>query len=195
MLDQMRGVVCRMWEVAESLDNMGVGKLIPFISDSSDVRHAMKGEMIIMLYDIVGTDKKLSREQVEYLRYVLHAPIKYSEQEDYARWVRNEKTIRENPLTPYILMIDKETDMELAKVYLELQASLAVGYLKCCGEIDVEMMIRYTRYMKRIQELIELSYGKKLDYNPLDFLDDEKRIQLSRSMNLHLNMQIRARGI
>ena len=71
MLGELREVVCDMWDVANKLDEKGLSKQIPFIPDDSDIRHAMKAEVILLLIDIVGTDKLPCKDQIVFLQYVL----------------------------------------------------------------------------------------------------------------------------
>ncbi len=75
MLSELRETVCQMWDVANKLDDKGLGKQIPFIPEDSDLRHAMKAEIIFILLEICGTDNEPTSDQIAFLQYVLHAPI------------------------------------------------------------------------------------------------------------------------
>ena len=72
MLVQMREIVSKMWKVAESLDKIQLGEHISFIKKDGNVRYAMKGETIILLFDIAGTNNLLNDKQIEYLRLLPH---------------------------------------------------------------------------------------------------------------------------
>lgn len=175
MLTQMREIVCEMWKVAESLDKIRLGEHISFIQKDGNVRYAMKGETIILLFDIAGMNAPLNEKQIEYLRYVLHAPVDESNQEDYLTWVKNDQFIKNNYLIPYLIVLDKKTDTELAKMYLQFQAAIVLGYLQCSENLDADMILRYTKYMKQLVSMVEKGYGKEIDFDPLSFLETDQK--------------------
>ena len=83
MLRKCRGVVNKMWGVAEELEEKGIGKLIPIVPENSDVRHAMKAEVIIQALEIAGIENLPNERQIAFLQYVLHAPISEENKKDY----------------------------------------------------------------------------------------------------------------
>lgn len=188
MLMQMREIVSKMWKVAESLDKIQLGEHISFIQKDGNVRYAMKGETIILLFDIAGTNNLLNEKQIEYLRYVLHAPVDETNQEDYLKWVKNDSNIRSNYLIPYLIILDKKIDTELAKMYIQFQASIVLGYLKCSDNLDADMILRYTKYMKRLISMVEKGYGKTIDFDPLSFLETDKKEAVESIYNLMVKM-------
>lgn len=188
MLAQMREIVSKMWKVAESLDKIQLGEYISFIKKDGNVRYAMKGETIILLFDIAGTSDLLNDKQIEYLRYVLHAPVDKTNQEDYLKWVKNDCSIRSNYLVPYLIILDKGIDTELAKMYIQFQASIILGYLKCSDNLDADMILRYTKYMKRLISMIEKGYGKTIDFDPLSFLETDKKEAVESIYNFMVKM-------
>lgn len=88
MLAEMRRVVDKMWEAAEKLDNFEFTKNIPVIPHGSDLRHAMKGDILYFMLNVDGLEQEISEEKIEYLRYVLHIPINKQNRDGYIERAR-----------------------------------------------------------------------------------------------------------
>lgn len=65
MLGEFRKVVSDFWKILNGLDDMGVAKYIPFISQDSDIRHAMKDELTLFLFEIACSDE-INDKQVDF---------------------------------------------------------------------------------------------------------------------------------
>lgn len=175
MLDELRGVVCGMWDVANSLDKKGIGNKIPFIPADSDLRHAMKAEIIVDLFEICGFDKVPNDEQVHFLRYVLHAPIHKSDRARFVRAIEELDYIKFNPLIPYLVILDMVCGTDVSEVYLKFISTLSIGYMHTADIVDEDMIKRYYTLMMRNKTIIEKGLRKELSFHPLDAIDSERR--------------------
>lgn len=176
MLGELREVVCDMWDIANKLDEKGLSKQIPFIPDDSDVRHAMKAEVIFLLIEIVGTDKLPCKDQIAFLQYVLHAPINKNNREEFVDAIKKLNMIKFNPLMPYFVLVDLATDGgRLSEIYLHFMGAMAIGYLKSGEKVDMDMFVRYNSMMVKNKKMIEKVLDKKVDFDPLESIDDDKK--------------------
>lgn len=189
MLGQFREVVCKMWSVAEKLDEVEFAKYIPVIPEGSDVRHTMKAELIVNLFEIMGFDNIPDEKQIEYLQYVLHAPIDEKNKEEYTDAIKRMSIIKRNPLIPYLIMLDKVSGTELAETYLGLQSIVAVGFIKVASSVDLGMLNRFVTIMMKNKKLIEVGYGKEIEYDPYDSFDEDKRELLKSVYQLFSRME------
>lgn len=126
MLMKMRKLVTDLRSVANQLDKKEIGQYIPSVSDSGDIRHAMKAEIIFILLDVAGSEAEPTDEQVSFLQYVLHAPINCENRQEYLRAIQNLERIRCNPLLPFFVLIDRQVDSNLAEVYLDVLSVLTI---------------------------------------------------------------------
>lgn len=185
MLSDLREVVCQMWDVANKLDEKELAKKIPFIPDDSDIRHAMKAEVIFDLFEVCGLDKIPNDEQVAYLQYVLHAPITKKNREDFVEKIQGLSHVKFNPLMPYLVMVDMACNSKLSEVYLSFVGAMIIGYLKEADSVDLDMMLRYYSLMSKNKAIAEKGLQRKLEYDPFDVIDDEKKEMIADICKLH----------
>lgn len=173
MLTDARNAVCSMWEVAENLDKKGIAKLLPFIPEGSDLRHTMKGEILFILFKIGDFEKIPNDKQVEFLQYVLHAPITEEKREEYVKvFIDYEKTDF-CLLIPFMVLLDKECNTNLSEVYLNFVDTISRLYLSLADQVGLPEATNFYSIMKRNQLLVEKGLNKELDYDPISFVKDE----------------------
>ncbi|SEQ84106.1 AAA+-type ATPase, SpoVK/Ycf46/Vps4 family [Lachnospiraceae bacterium NE2001] len=186
MLTETRNVVCSMWKIANKLDAKGLAKIVPFIPEGSDIRHTMKGEVLLVLFKIGGFEKYPNDKQVEFLQYVLHAPISKSNKEEYVQTFKSIDNLEFNLLVPFMVLFDKECDTGLAEAYLRFIHNIAIRYMSLSNDIGISDAGNFYSIMKRNQLLIEKGLNTKLDYDPLDFIkDSEARDTMDSLCNLY----------
>ena len=172
MLTNARNAVCSMWEVANTLDKNGIAKIVPFIPEGSDIRHTMKGEVLFVLFKIGGFEKYPNDKQIEFLRYVLHAPITKSGREEYVKTFKSMEDFEFNPLIPYMVLIDRECHTTLSEAYLKFIHNMVGLYLSLSDETGIFEVATFYSIMKRNQLLIEKGFNRKIEYDPLEFIKD-----------------------
>lgn len=175
MLRKCRGVVNKMWKVAEDLEENGIGELIPIVPENSDVRHTMKAEVIIQALEIVGIENLPNEKQIAFLQYVLHAPITEENKKDYVEGITEMDLLTYNPLMPYFIILDIRVGSELAETYLGFLAAMVGGYLRCGEKVDLDALLRYMIVMNNNKRIVEKGYGKTIEFNPLEFLPESCR--------------------
>lgn len=186
MLSELRETVCQMWDVANKLDEKGLAKRIPFIPEDTDLRHAMKAEIIFILMEICGTDKEPTKDQIAFLQYVLHAPIDKNNSKEFMRAIKSLDRVKFNPLMPYFALVDAAVgSSKLSEVYLNFMGAMSIGYMKAADSIDLDMMVRYYTIMNKNKAMIEKATETEIAYDPFDAVDDEKREMLENICKLH----------
>lgn len=186
MLSELRETVCQMWDVANKLDEKGLAKKIPFIPEDTDLRHAMKAEIIFILMEICGTDKVPTKDQIAFLQYVLHAPINKDNCREFMKAIKSLDRVKFNPLMPYFALLDAAVEeAKLSSTYLEFMGAMAIGYMKSADSIDLDMMVRYFTIMNKNKTMIEKATKKTISYDPFDAVDDDKREMLENICKLH----------
>lgn len=173
MLTDARNAVCSMWEVAENLDKKGIAKILPFIPEGSDLRHTMKGELIFILFKIGGFKKIPNDKQVEFLQYVIHAPIKDDKREEYVKVFEDYERTEFSLLIPFMILIDKEFGSTLSEVYLNFMDTITRLYLSLADEVGLDEATNFYSIMKRNQILVEKGLNKEIEYDALSFIKDE----------------------
>lgn len=186
MLSNLRDTVCRMWDIANKLDEYGLAKKIPFIPNDSDLRHTMKAEVILNLFEVYGLDKVPSDDQVAYLQYVLHAPITKQNREDFTNRIQNLQQTKFNPLIPYFVMIDMTCETNLAETYVGFVGALIIGYLKTANSVDLDMLLKYYVLMSKNKAIVEKGLQRKIEYNPLNAISEDKREKIEEIAGNHL---------
>ena len=172
MLVEMRETVCEMWKVADNLDNQGLGKVIPFIPEGSDLRHTIKGELIYMLLRFYGFENLPNPDQVQFLRYVIHAPIKLGKEQEYVDVFKDSFDMTFNHLVPFFAMIDKECNTKLTELYIKFIGAMTHAYLKMGDCVDSDMLVRYHLVMAKNKALYEKWLDKPLEYDHFDWFED-----------------------
>jgi len=175
MLGELREMVTNMWKVANKLEEKGVTKQIPFIPEGTDLRHAMKAEVVFDIIDIAGTDNLPTEEQISYLQYVLHIPVNKDNSAELVNKIRCFDAIKFNPLMPYFALLDKSCDSKLAVTYLRFLAYMILGYLKESDSLELSMLVDYYSLMMKDKAIIELVYGEEIEFEPLDPVPEEAR--------------------
>ena len=173
MLAKCRSTVNKMWNVAETLQDMGINKHISFIAEDGDVRHAMKAEILMILLAIIG--EVPDQAQVKFLQYVLHAPIDEENKEEYFESVSRIGQEHYNTLLPYFCVIDKYINTKLAETYLNFMAAIVIGCMKYSDTLNIALLQRYFSITTRGKKLIDRWLQKKIDFEPLDFWKDDTR--------------------
>ena len=187
MLNKMRSTVEKMWSIAEALDKRNLGEHIPLVPENGDIRHTMKLDIIVSMFYINGNDNALTDEQLEYLRFVLHAPINDSNKEEYAEHMKDCAKLKFSSLLPYLVMIDKVADSDIAETYVQFTGALTLAFLQCGPKIDVSKIMRYVRVMQNNVKILKAGYTKPVEFNPLDFIEDDKREMIEKIISLDMS--------
>lgn len=175
MMEKYRDVVCKMWNIAEELEEMGIGKLIPTISESNDIRHTMKAEVLSDIFYVAGNKNVPCDEQVRFLREVIHAPINNTNKAEYVETISNMKNIRYESLLPYLILLDNKIDAEFAELYVTFISAMLAAYLRSSESVGFGEMIRFIGLMKNYKNLLESGYGKEVEYDPYDVVGEDKK--------------------
>ena len=184
MLGELREVVTNMWDVANMLEEKGLSKQIPFLQ-GTDMRHAMKAEVIFDILETAGKDNLPNDDQIQFLQYVLHAPIHKSNRSEFVDKISNLEMVKFNPLMPYFALVDKSAGSKLASAYLSFISYMVLGYLKEGDSVDLDAMVRYYGLMSKNKAIVELVYGKEIEFDPLEPISDEKKEMLEDVCKLH----------
>ncbi len=185
MLNEIRDIVCSMWEAAEGLEGLGLSKMIPHIAGRMDIRHAMKAEAIQTIFEVEGYKEELTDEQVEYLQFVLHAPIKKGDTASYVNSIKDWDFIRDNPLMAYMALYDMEMGKHkgkttLSEIYLKFLSTMVAGYL-ALGKVDeIGVILRYYDIMQRNIDMIKKCVEGDLNYDCMGIVDDENREKIEK---------------
>lgn len=174
MLTKARTAVNEMWKVANKIDDSGIGKLIPTVIPGSDLRHTMKKELLFVMFKVSGYDVVPNDKQIEFLQYVIHAPINYKNKEEYVKSFERFDDDEFNPLMPAFVVIDKVFKLNISSTYLEFVDEITKLYLSIGEGLELGAIMRYYSLLKRDQILIEKGLGTKLDFDPISFVKDEK---------------------
>ena len=172
MWDKIRHAVEEMWKIMNSFDEKGLGKMIPLVSEGSDLRHTVKGEIIYMLLRIHGFDKIPNDEQLEFLQYVIHAPINKKNRAEYVRTFKEAINMSFNPIIPYFAVIDKYGKSTLSELYIELLGVLTHAYLGIGESVDSDMLVRYDEIMRKNKALIKKCLGREAEFDHFTWFSD-----------------------
>ncbi len=175
MFAKIRDYVEKIWDVADIMDKKGWGKIIPVVPLGSDVRHTMKGELIVRLFDILGEDEEVSDKMIEYLRYVLHAPVKRENLDSYRKWVNECSQYRNQSIIAYFALSDQLLEAKFAVMYLDFEAAVAKDFLSCIENLNANHILRYYHFIKKDAALVEAVLGDIITEDFLPFLDDEQK--------------------
>lgn len=179
MLTNCRSTVDKMWRVAESLQEIGVSKYIPFVAEDSDIRHAMKMEVLFIFFSVIG--EVPNNKQVEFLQYVLHAPIAEENKEDYFERVCKIGEEHYFTLLPYFCVIDKYANTELSETYLKFIAALLVACVRYSRAMKMPLLQRYNSIMTRGKWLVRRQLKKEVAFEPLDFWDEGTKVSIEQT--------------
>lgn len=174
MLQAMRNTVTEMWKVAEEMESIGLGGQIPFVSNKCDIRHAMKAELLMLLFAIAGENEP-DEKKISFLQYVLHAPINDGNKKEYVKTICREGVHQFHSLLPYFCVIDKEVGCDSALVYLKFIAAMAMGYIRISGSLDLGMIQRYMAITGQGKQLIDARNRVDSKFDPLDSFDEESK--------------------
>ncbi len=175
MLDQVRGVVCKIWDAADKLDRIHLGNAIAVVPENSDIRHTMKGEIIVRLFDMLGEEEPLNDKHLAFLQKVLHAPIKQERVSEYKAWVKSMDTFRKCSIIPYLAFFDCQIHTDFAKVYINFVSAISRAFLSCSDSVNADMILRYYRTLRHDADLVDAVYQRSGDYQLLDMLNEEQR--------------------
>lgn len=164
MLDKFRGIAERMWSVAENLQDKGIHKHIPYIGESGEMLLAMKTEVQLVIFAIVG--EALGVAQITFLQEVLDIPANEENSEEYFEYICCMGIENYNSLLPYLCVMDKYTGTELAQTYLDFMSAMVTGCMKYAPSIPDEMLQRYCSIMESCKMLIEEWLGCECSLEP-----------------------------
>lgn len=175
MLEEMRKTVDSMWSVVEDLDKKGLGMTSCYISKDMDLRHNMKCEIIYMLLKIHGFENMPNDTQLQFLQYVIHAPINKDNKKEYVDSFKNIRDMSFNYLLIMFVVLDKQARTKLASLYMGFLSTLVQGYVRLSDQVDSDMLVRFHEVMLRNERLIEAGLGKKCDIDHFSWISDEMK--------------------
>ena len=77
---------------------------------------------------------------------------------------------------PFFILLDaKIGGNAISNVYLQTITLVSLGYLKCKDDVSVQEMVNLYRYILPCREMVEETLGEKLDHDPMDMFNSEKR--------------------
>lgn len=175
MLGEFRKVVSDFWKIPNGLDDMGVAKYIPFISQDSDIRHTMKDELTFFLFEIACSDE-INDKQVDFFQQVIHMPVTRNNRAEFANSMKKQDILKFSPLLPYMVLFGETIGCnKIGYLYMQFLRVMATEYLKMTCSIDIGVLVIYYTVMKNNIMLIEKGTGKKVEFDPFESIVDDKK--------------------
>lgn len=172
---QVKSIMDKLNLLAEMLDEKGISEQIPFVQKGSSLKDTIKVDIMLLIFSTIGEDT-ISPECVEYL----NATMGYNFTQLTAEIARKKTLDAGLPhicfLLPFFILLDaKIGGNAISNVYLQTITLVSLGYLKCKDDVSVQEMVNLYRYILPCREMVEETLGEKLDHDPMDMFDSEKR--------------------
>ena len=89
-------------------------------------------------------------------------------------------------LLPFFIAIDNKDDRQKISVsYVQAVSCVALGFLESQDRTSLEEMVRYSRYTSACLQIIENSHGIKIDFDPLQFIRDDKKKMIETEVEVY----------
>ena len=178
---QIRDILNDLFKLADSLDAQGIGKIIPFVSDTEGIRGSMKTDILRFIFRVVRREKTIDGACLQYINECLG----YHFSSLTLEMAKEKSCDRKLPdicfLLPYFIMIDQKCSChQLSSVYIKTVAYAVIGYLHYQEHTYLDEIVNYYRFTSMCIHMIEKSLGKEIGFDPLDGLTSDK-IDLIRS--------------
>lgn len=173
MLEKFKNIADQMWSIAGNLQDKGINRYIPFIKEDGDVLHAMKSEMLLILFAIIG--EVPSAVQVKFVQQVFNVSVNEENREAFFEYVCCMGEENYNSLLPYFYVMDKYSKTELAEAYLNFIATMVTGCMKYSNSINIVKLQRYQAIMISGKQLVEKGLGWEISFEPLSYWENDTR--------------------
>ena len=166
--DIMKKIMQSMYELADNLDEKGIGTIIPFVDPEEGLREAIKSDVLIFLLRMTDKEKQISPGCRHYINDCLGYDFG-----ELAIEIARKKVIESNlpqicVLLPYFILLDKQVGgNRVSSVYVQSLCYMALGYIKEQEHTSLEEIVRYCHYSAGCIQLIERTLGEKVSFDPL----------------------------
>ena len=174
--EKMKDIMQHVYELADNLDSKGVGKIIPFVDPKEGMRGAIKTDILLFLLRLTDKEKQISPA----CRSYINECFGYDFGELAIEIARKKVIDSELPqiciLLPYMILLDKQIGgNKISTVYVQTLCYSALGYIKEQDQTSLEEIVRYYRYLEGCIQLIEKTLGEKVDFDPLEPINSDKK--------------------
>lgn len=171
---QIKEMMDSLFGLIDNLDRRGVGRLLPFVDGDNGFRELVKADMLLFIVKIADDDgNMISQECLDYINECLDYDFSTLTFE-----LARKKAIDTNLpniclAIPIFILIDKMIGgNRLSSAYMQALSYVMLGYIKCEDNNSLEKMVKYYRLSDGCIQMIERSLGGKVDYDPLNMLED-----------------------
>ena len=171
---QIKEKMDSLFGLIDNLDRRGVGRLLPFVDGDNGFRELVKADMLLFIVKIADDDgNMISQECLDYINECLDYDFSTLTFE-----LARKKAIDTNLpniclAIPIFILMDKMIGgNRLSSAYMQALSYVMLGYIKCEDNNSLEKMVKYYRLSDGCIHMIEKSLGEKVDYDPLNMLED-----------------------
>ena len=145
--EKMKNVMQRIYGIADSLDEKGVGKEIPFVDPEEGLRGAIKTDALFCLMRLPDSDEQISPACRTYINECLGYDFGESNLEIVRKKVSQSDIPRISMLLPYFILVDNQFGRnDISSTYVQALCHLAFGYLAEEGQCSINEIVRYYRF-------------------------------------------------
>ena len=164
----LKSTVDSLFEVADQLDEHGVGQSIEMAKENGGLRGAIRQDMLLFLAQILNDESFTKDDFIRFINDCLNEDYSVY----YIRQIKNTVSEASLPqicmLLPYFIVIDKNLGgNRLSSIYIRTLSAVALGCIQNEGFSDIEEIVRYYRLSKGCSELVERTLGESMDFDPL----------------------------
>ena len=171
---KIKGVVSSLFEVADDLDQRGVGKQINK-SGGGSLREMIRLEILIFVFKVLNSDQILNDEAIKYLNECLDCNLTLLDIE-----VARKKTLDNNypqlsVILPSFIIIDSQIGgNKFSSVYVETISFVTIGLLNCKGT-SLQETVNYCRRISIYSDMIKRCLECELDFDPMKHISEEHK--------------------
>ena len=174
--EKMKDIMQSVYEMADNLDEKGVGANIPFVDPKEGLKGAIKTDILLFLLRLTDSGKPISPA----CRCYINDCFGYDFGElaiEIARKKANDSNLPQICiLLPYFILLDKQIGgNKISSVYIQTLCYLALGYIREQDHTSLEEIVRYCRYSEGCIKLVEKTLGEKVDFDPLEPISSDNK--------------------
>lgn len=172
---QIKDVLNDLFKLADNMDAKGIGKSIPFVSDTDGIRGSIKTDILLFIFRVIGRDKTIGEACLQYINDCLGYNFTALTLEMARERSLAVKLPKACILLPCFILVDQRNGgSKLSSAYIQVVSYVVIGFLHYQEHTYLDEIVNYHRFASACIHMVEKSLGTRVGFNPLDGLTSKK---------------------
>lgn len=175
----------KIYETIDTLQDRGFPKRVKIEEENVEVKELVKLDILGAASKVSRSDDTVCQRCIEYINICLDKSYTQNSFAEEKKKAEKLKTSWFSRLLPLFVLVDKRVGGNKFSVcYVQTLAYIVRGFIMCRDNLSVDALVGYYRYTNGCIRMIEKALEEKVDFDPLDGIDDEQKEMIKAAIKI-----------